>query len=66
MKLFYLNDLQNPVRLYKNNLMQENFVKTLDKAEGCVVELEIPEGAIPFIKVWQEVVLISYWENYET
>lgn len=65
MKIYYFNDLPNSVNVFKYNLLPKNFIKTLDAAQGCVIELDIPEDAIPFIKVWQNIVLITYWEDYE-
>lgn len=57
MKIFYLNDTNKPVRVYKHNLMPENFVTTL--AHAGHVTVDIPRQGAAWIKAWDNVVLLD-------
>ena len=59
-KIFYLNDTKQNVHIFRDGLGEGCFVKTLQPAEGMVVEVNIPEKCAVFIKNWGTYVMISH------
>ena len=68
MKIFYMNDEQKDitVRILDDTFDSvtcahnpDHYIK-LSPAEGKVFELVVPEGAVPYIKKWKDLVMISY------
>lgn len=58
MKIYYLNDEKRPIRVfYHYGLTGEPAV--LQPAQGAFFEVNIPEGRSPFIKKWNDYVMIS-------
>lgn len=49
--VFYFNDRKIPAMLFRNTL--GDLVGLLEPAEGREVEIELEDGQIPFIKVWE-------------
>ena len=77
MKIYYLNDESAPitVRLIGASPECKNTYVQLQPQEGRTFEFAAPEGAIPFVKQWDNhIVLLSYipspladgiWKTYK-
>lgn len=70
MKVYYMNDEQKPVLVtikdddfYTALNSGQNLSKwnvTLKSCEAKLFELACPSGAVPYIKKWPNVIMISY------
>lgn len=64
MKIYYLNDESQPVTirlLGKAPNYHDNTYVTLQPQEGRVFEIEAPESALPYVKRWDNrMILLSY------
>ena len=63
MKIYYFNDSKRPVNLYHGGIGEKHFLKTLGGIESTVVDVDVPEGCIPYIKNWGSYVMFSYMIN---
>lgn len=58
MKIYYFNDTERKQLVYVNTLSSEP--ETLASADGSIFDVKVRDNAIPFIKVWEDgVVLLS-------
>lgn len=68
MKVYYFNDEQKPITVrifdatYDPTFQTDNqrHYHKLEPAEGKMFDVELPEGTVPFIKKWVNMVMISY------
>jgi len=58
MKVFYLNDSQCKQQVFTVDLNSRPVL--LIPADGKLFEFDAPEGSVPFVKVWNTRVLISF------
>lgn len=52
MKIFYFNDRKTKARVHIDSLVYLSNI--LGPAQGAAFEVKIPEGYVPFVKVWDD------------
>lgn len=73
--IYYLNDEQRPMSVQihhqfffdPNNPMKQPNIEytTLQSCEARLFKVEAPEGSIPYLKKWNNAVMISYYDLKE-
>lgn len=65
MKIYYFNDETHDMRVFYNiGLTGDPAI--LKPAEGATFDVVIPEGCIPFIKKWNDYIMISYTQEIQS
>lgn len=66
MRIYYFNDEQKPVVVrvldgkYDATNATGDTYTTLQSCEGAFFDISLPEGTVPYIKKWPNMVMISY------
>jgi hypothetical protein len=62
-----MNNTEQTASIYVNNCEESNFRGKLKPGRGASFEVSMPEGEIPYIKLWCDgaIVLISHIKDYQ-